>query len=111
MNFKKLGNTDIKVSTICLGTMTWGEQNTEKEAFQQMDYSVDQGINFFDTAELYAVPMKPETRGKTSQCIGEWFSKTKKRSKIIFFLFLVFKNHSPINWLVLPLVSGFIGTA
>ena len=83
MNFKKLGNTDIKVSTICLGTMTWGEQNTEKEAFQQMDYAVDQGINFFDTAELYAVPMKPETRGKTSQFIGEWFSKTKKRNKII----------------------------
>ena len=83
MNFKKLGNTDIKVSTICLGTMTWGEQNNINEAFQQMDYAVDQGVNFFDTAELYAVPMKPETRGKTSQFIGEWFLKTKKRNKII----------------------------
>ena len=83
MNFKKLGNTDLKVSTICLGTMTWGEQNTQKDAFEQMDYAVDQGINFFDTAELYAVPMKPETRGKTSQYIGEWFLKTKKRNKII----------------------------
>jgi len=79
MNFKKLGNTDIKVSSICLGTMTWGEQNTQKDAFEQMDYAVDQGINFFDTAELYAVPMKPETRGKTSQFIGEWFFKTKNR--------------------------------
>jgi len=83
MNFKKLGNTDLKVSSICLGTMTWGEQNNINEAFQQMDYAVDQGINFFDTAELYAVPMKPETRGKTSQFIGEWFLKTKKRDKII----------------------------
>ena len=83
MNLKKLGNTDIKVSSICLGTMTWGEQNTQKEAFEQMDYALDQGVNFFDTAELYAVPMKAETRGKTNQCIGEWFLKTKKRNKII----------------------------
>jgi|TARA_B110000438_G_scaffold266999_1_gene281477 aryl-alcohol dehydrogenase-like predicted oxidoreductase len=83
MNFKKLGNTDLKVSTICLGTMTWGEQNTQKDAFEQIDYAVDQGINFFDTAELYAVPMKLETRGKTSQYIGEWFSTTKKRDKVI----------------------------
>ena len=97
MNFKKLGNTDIKVSTICLGTMTWGEQNTEKEAFQQMDYAVDQGINFFDTAELYAVPMKPETRGKTSQFIGEWFLKTKKRNKII--LADKVAGASPMSWL------------
>ena len=83
MNFKKLGNTGIKVSSICLGTMTWGEQNTQKDAFEQMDYAVDQGINFFDTAELYAVPMKAETRGKTSQFIGEWFSKRKNRNKIV----------------------------
>ena len=83
MNFKKLGNTDLKVSTICLGTMTWGEQNSQKDAFEQMDYAVDQGINFFDTAELYSVPMKPDTRGKTSQFIGEWFLKTKNRKKIV----------------------------
>ena len=81
MNFKKLGNTDLNVSTICLGTMTWGEQNTQKDAFEQMDYAIDQGINFFDTAELYAVPMKPNTRGKTSQFIGEWFSKKKIEKK------------------------------
>ena len=56
MNFRKLGNTDLKVSTICLGTMTWGEQNNQKEAFEQMDYAISQGINFFDTAEMYAVP-------------------------------------------------------
>jgi len=97
MNFKKLGNTDLKVSTICLGTMTWGEQNTQKDAFEQMDYAIDQGINFFDTAELYAVPMKPETRGKTSQFIGEWFLKTKKRNKII--LADKVAGGSPMNWL------------
>ena len=97
MNYKKLGNTDIKVSTICLGTMTWGEQNTQKEAFEQMDYAVDRGINFFDTAELYAVPMKAETRGKTSQFIGDWFLKTKKRNKII--LADKVAGASPMNWL------------
>ena len=97
MNFKKLGNTDLKVSTICLGTMTWGEQNNQKEAFEQMDYAVDQGVNFFDTAELYAVPMKPETRGKTSQCIGEWFLKNKKRDKVI--LADKVAGASPMSWL------------
>ena len=83
MNYRKLGITDIKVSSICLGTMTWGRQNTQEDAFEQMDYAVDQGINFFDTAELYAVPMTAESRGKTSQIIGQWFLKTKKRDKII----------------------------
>jgi len=83
MNYKKLGNTNLDVSTICLGTMTWGEQNNQKDAFEQMDYAIDQGVNFFDTAELYAVPMKAETRGKTSKFIGEWFLKTKKRNKVI----------------------------
>ena len=83
MEYRKLGTTDIDVSLICLGTMTFGEQNSQIDGFQQMDYAVDQGVNFFDTAELYAVPMKPETRGKTSQFIGEWFLKTKKRNKII----------------------------
>ena len=54
MNYKKLGNTDLNVSTICLGTMTWGEQNTQNEAFEQMDYSLDNGVNFWDTAEIYS---------------------------------------------------------
>ena len=97
MNYRKLGNTELNVSTICLGTMTWGEQNNQKEAFDQMDYAVDQGINFFDTAELYAVPMKPETRGKTSQIIGEWFLKTKKRNKIILADKVV--GRSEMSWL------------
>ena len=83
MNYRKLGNTDLKVSTICLGTMTWGEQNTQEEGFEQMDYALDQGINFWDTAELYAVPPKAETFGHTEKIIGNWFEKTKKRDKVI----------------------------
>ena len=58
MNYKKLGTTDIDISTICLGTMTWGEQNSQEEAFEQMDFSLENGVNFWDTAELYAVPPK-----------------------------------------------------
>ena len=65
MEYRKLGRTHIEVSTICLGTMTWGEQNTEAEAHEQLDYSLDQGVNFIDTAEMYAVPTKKETQGKT----------------------------------------------
>ena len=83
MNYRKLGNTDIEVSTICLGTMTWGEQNTQEEGFEQMDFALDQGINFFDTAELYAVPPREETYGNTESIIGNWFKKTKKREKVI----------------------------
>ena len=83
MNYKKLGNTEINVSTICLGTMTWGEQNSQNEAFEQMDFALDQGVNFWDTAELYAVPPKAETFGHTEEIIGNWFEKTNKREKII----------------------------
>ena len=96
MNFRKLGNTNIEVSTICLGTMTWGEQNTENEAFKQMDYAIDQGINFFDTAELYAVPPKKETYGKTEEIIGNWFNLKKNRNKVI----LATKIAGPgLNWI------------
>ena len=83
MNYKKLGNTDIDVSTICLGTMTWGEQNTQEEGFEQMDYALDEGVNFWDTAELYAIPPKKNTYGKTEEVIGNWFQKSKKRAKVI----------------------------
>ena len=83
MNYKKLGNTDLKVSTICLGTMTWGEQNTEQEGFEQMDFALDQGVNFWDTAEIYSIPPKAETFGHTEIIIGNWFKKTKKREKVI----------------------------
>jgi len=83
MNYKSLGNTDLKVSTICLGTMTWGEQNTEQEGFEQMDFALDHGVNFWDTAELYSIPPRAETFGYTEKIIGNWFEKTKKRSSVI----------------------------
>ena len=83
MNYKKLGNTDLDVSTICLGTMTWGEQNTQKEGFEQMDFALDKGVNFWDTAEIYSIPPRKETFGSTEKIIGNWFKKTKKREKVI----------------------------
>ena len=83
MNYKKLGNTDLDVSTICLGTMTWGEQNSEKEGFEQMDFALNQGVNFWDTAEIYSIPMREETYGETEKIIGNWFQKTKKRNDVV----------------------------
>ena len=83
MNYKKLGNTDLNASTICLGTMTWGEQNTQAEGFEQMDYALEQGVNFWDTAEIYSIPPKKETFGDTEVIIGNWLEKTKKREEII----------------------------
>ena len=83
MKYKKLGTTDLDVSLICLGTMTWGTQNSEKDAFEQMDYSLAEGVNFFDTAELYSVPPNSESYGKTEVMIGNWFEKRKNREKVI----------------------------
>ncbi len=83
MKYSKLGKTGLDVSRVCLGTMTWGRQNTEAEGHEQMDYAVERGINFFDTAEIYAVPPLPETYGKTEDIIGTWFKKTGNRDKVI----------------------------
>ncbi|CAM1349740.1 NADP(H)-dependent aldo-keto reductase [Tenacibaculum halocynthiae] len=83
MKYTTLPNTDVKVSKICLGTMTWGNQNTEVEGHEQMDYALEQGVNFFDTAELYSVPATPETYGATEKIIGSWFKKTGNRDKVI----------------------------
>ena len=83
MKYTKLPNTDLKVSKICLGTMTWGNQNTESEAFEQMDYALTQGVNFFDTAELYPVPATPQTYADTERIIGNWFQKTGNREKVV----------------------------
>jgi len=83
MRYNNLGNTDLKVSRICLGTMTFGEQNTELQGHQQLDYALDQGINFIDTAELYAIPPKAETYGKTEKIIGSWLSKNGRRNDIV----------------------------
>ena len=83
MKYKKLSNTELEVSLLCLGTMTYGEQNNEKEAHEQLDYSIAHGINFIDTAEMYAIPPKEETQGKTEEIIGTWLSKRKDRDKIV----------------------------
>lgn len=83
MIYRKLGSTNLEVSALCLGTMTWGRQNTEEEGHAQMDMALDHGVNFFDTAEMYAVPPTPETYGKTETIIGNWFSKKKNRDKVI----------------------------
>ena len=83
MKYTTLPNTDTKVSKICLGTMTWGNQNTEADGHEQMDYALEQGVNFFDTAELYSVPATPETYGATEKIIGSWFKKTGNRDKVV----------------------------
>ena len=83
MKYNKLGTTSIDVSLICLGTMTWGEQNTENEAFQQMDMAFEYGVNFFDTAELYPIPPCEKTQGETSRIISRWIRSKNNRDKII----------------------------
>ncbi len=83
MKMRKLGRTDAQVSEICLGTMTWGLQNSEAEGHEQMDYALAAGINFFDTAEMYAVPPSAETYGKTEEIIGNWFAARNNRDKVI----------------------------
>jgi aryl-alcohol dehydrogenase-like predicted oxidoreductase len=83
MQYRKLGNTDIDVSVICLGTMTWGEQNSQAEAFAQMDYALEQGVNFFDTAELYSIPPKAATYGRTEEIIGNWLAQRGTRGRIV----------------------------
>ena len=83
MKYTTLPNTDIQVSKICLGTMTFGQQNTEAEGHAQMDYSLEQGVNFFDTAEMYSVPARQETYGSTERILGTWFQKTGNRDKVV----------------------------
>ncbi len=84
MELRRLGRTDVQVSLICLGTMTWGEQNTEAEAHAQLDFALDRGINFIDTAEMYPVPPRAETQGRTEAFIGTWLAKRPAvRDKIV----------------------------
>ena len=83
MEYRNLGQTEIKVSAICLGTMTWGEQNTEGDAHGQLDFAFERGINFIDTAELYPVPSHGDTQGRTEQFIGTWKPLQQNRDKII----------------------------
>ena len=97
MKHALLGGT-LKVSKICLGTMTWGEQNSQNDAFAQMDFALDRGINFFDTAELYPVPPKADTYTKTESIIGNWFKERQNRDKVI----LASKVAGPSKWEHIP---------
>ena len=83
MKYTKLPNTDIEVSKICLGSMTWGQQNTEAEGHEQMDYALERGVNFIDTAEMYSIPARPETQGSTEKVIGSWLKKTGRRDDVV----------------------------
>ncbi|TQV79707.1 NADP(H)-dependent aldo-keto reductase [Denitrobaculum tricleocarpae] len=83
MEYRRLGRSDIKVSSICLGTMTWGSQNTEEEAFAQMDYALGEGVNFFDTAEMYPAPPREETFNRTEEIIGNWLASRGSRDKVV----------------------------
>ncbi len=83
MEYRPLGTTGLKVSALCLGTMTWGEQNTEAEAHEQLDYAVSRGINFIDTAEMYPVPPMGETQGRTEAYIGSWLKRRGKRDDLV----------------------------
>ena len=83
MEYRKLGKTSLDVSKICLGTMTWGEQNSEAEAHEQLDAALAAGVNFIDTAEMYPVPPKAETQGLTEQYLGTWLKKQQQRDKLV----------------------------
>jgi len=95
MKYSKLGLTEIKVSKICLGTMTWGEQNTPDQAFKQLDTAVEMGINFIDTAELYPIPPKSQTQGATEDIIGDWMQQRKNRDQLV----IATKVCGPGNWI------------
>lgn len=97
MQYSELGRTGIQVSRCCLGTMTWGSQNDEAQAHEQMDYALDRGVNFWDTAEMYASPPTPETQGATERHIGSWFARTGRRADVV--LASKVAGRSPMTWL------------
>ncbi|GLI91700.1 aldo/keto reductase [Methylocystis echinoides] len=83
MDYKPLGRTGLSVSAICLGSMTWGQQNTEAEGHEQLDFALDRGVTFIDTAEIYSIPPCPETQGSTERIIGSWLAARKNRDRVI----------------------------
>ncbi|RSD27899.1 NADP(H)-dependent aldo-keto reductase [Vibrio pectenicida] len=83
MQYNKLPHSTLEISQICLGTMTYGEQNSERDAFEQLDYALERGVNFIDTAEMYPVPPKADTQGLTETYIGNWLKKSGKREKVV----------------------------
>jgi aryl-alcohol dehydrogenase-like predicted oxidoreductase len=95
MEYRKLGHTDLEVSVICLGTMTFGEQNREAEAHAQLDWALEQGVNFIDTAEMYPVPPKADTQGLTERHIGTWLKARGTRDRVV----LATKVSGPADWL------------
>jgi aryl-alcohol dehydrogenase-like predicted oxidoreductase len=107
MKYNTLGSTDLKISEICLGTMTWGRQNTQEEGWAQMDYALEQGIQFWDTAELYPVPTLPELYAHTEIIMGQWFKQSGKRSEIV----LASKIAGPAGFTAHIRANGFHPTA
>jgi aryl-alcohol dehydrogenase-like predicted oxidoreductase len=97
MKYRELGRSGVKVSAICLGTMTFGEQNSEADGHAQMDYAVDRGINIFDAAEIYPVPPKPETQGRTESIIGSWLASRKARDQVMVATKVI--GRTKMNWL------------
>ncbi len=98
MDYRELGRTGVKVSALTLGTMTYGEQNTEAEGHAQMDYALERGINLFDAAEIYPIPPKPETQGRTEAIIGSWLAARKNRDKVLIATKVAGRSTS-IDWL------------
>lgn len=96
MDMRRIGRTDLVVSKICLGTMTWGQQNTEAEGHAQMDYAFERGVNFLDTAELYPIPPKAETQGRTETYIGNWMKARGNRDKVVLASKVV--GRTPMDW-------------
>ncbi|QGM96461.1 NADP(H)-dependent aldo-keto reductase [Methylocystis parvus] len=97
MEYRKLGHTDLSVSAICLGSMTWGQQNTETEGHEQLDYALARGVNFIDTAEMYSIPPRPETQGSTERVIGSWLASRKNRDKVV--IATKVSGRGEANWL------------
>ena len=98
MEYRELGRTGVKVSALTLGTMTYGEQNTEDEGHAQMDYAVERGINLFDAAEIYPIPPKPESQGRTEEIIGTWLARRKNREKVMIATKVAGRS-TKIDWL------------
>lgn len=99
MQYRRLGRTDTDVSLICLGTMTWGRQNTEQDAHRQLDMALDVGINFVDAAEMYPVPPQEDTYGRTEECIGTWFAAGAPRDKVCLATKVIGRNDGRFKWL------------
>ena len=96
MTLRQLGDSELRVSEICLGTMTWGQQNTQKEAHEQLDIAFDRGVNFVDVAEMYPVPPRAETQGSTESILGEWLVK-RSRDKVVVATKIAASGR-PIDW-------------